>query len=51
MAAASLGKEASAEQVPELYRLRRQVETAFKRLKSLVHYNDLPAKNSGSVLA
>jgi IS4 transposase len=51
MAATSLGKEASAAQVLELYRLRWQVETAFKRLKSLFQYNDLPAKNSGSVLA
>jgi len=51
MVATSLGKEASAVQVLELYRLRWQIEIAFKRLKSLFHYNDLPAKNSGSVRA
>jgi len=51
MVATSVGKEASAEQVLELYRLRWQIETAFKRLKSLFHYNDLPAQNSESVRA
>jgi hypothetical protein len=51
MVATSLGKEASAAQVLELYRLRWQIEIAFKRLKSLFHYNDLPAKNSESVRA
>jgi hypothetical protein len=51
MAATSLGKEASAAQVLELYRLRWQIEIAFKRLKSLFHYNDLPAKHSESARA
>ena len=49
--ATSLGKEASASQVLELYRLRWQIELAFKRLKSLFQYNDLPATNSESVKA
>ena len=49
--ATSLGKEVSASQVLELYRARWQIEIAFKRLKSLFNYNDLPAKNSKSVRA
>jgi hypothetical protein len=49
--ATSLGKEASAAHVLELYRARWQVELAFKRLKSLFSYNDLPAKQSESVRA
>ncbi|MDR2717269.1 MAG: transposase, partial [Treponema sp.] len=50
--ATSLGKEeAAAAQVLELYRTRWQIEIAFKRLKSLFHYNDLPAKNKESVKA
>jgi hypothetical protein len=48
---ASLGKEASAGQVLELYRARWQIEIAFKRLKSLFQYNDLPATNGESVKA
>ena len=51
LVATSLGKEASAAQVLELYRLRWQIEIAFKRLKSLFHYNDLPSKNPKSVKA
>ena len=51
MVATSLGKEISASQVLELYRLRWQIELAFKRLKSLFQYNDLPATNSESVKA
>jgi hypothetical protein len=49
--ATSLGKDVSAEQVLELYRARWQIETAFKRLKSLFRYNDLPATNGESVRA
>jgi hypothetical protein len=50
--ATSLRKEeATAAQVLELYRMRRQIEIAFKRLKSLFHYNDLPAKEKENVKA
>jgi len=49
--ATSLGKEVSASKVLELYRARWQIELAFKRLKSLFHYNDLPAKQSRSARA
>ena len=51
MVATSLGKEVSACEVMELYRMRWQIELAFKRLKSLFQYNDLPATNSESVKA
>jgi len=52
MVATSLEKEeATAAQVLELYRMRWQIEIAFKRLKSLFHYNDLPAKHMESVKA
>ena len=49
--ATSIGQEAAASQVLELYRSRWQIEIAFKRLKSLFHYNDLPATQSESVRA
>jgi len=49
--ATSLGDETSAAEVMELYRARWQIEMAFKRLKSLFRYNDLPAKHSKSALA
>ena len=49
--ATSLGEEASADQVFELYRARWQIEIAFKRLKSLFAYNDLPSKREDSVKA
>jgi hypothetical protein len=49
--ATSFGREASAEQVLELYRARWQIEMAFKRLKSLFHYNDLPSKEGKSARA
>jgi hypothetical protein len=51
MVATSLGKNVSAGQVLELYRMRWQTETAFKRLKSLFQYNDLPATHGESVKA
>ena len=47
--ATSLGAEVTAAQILELYRARWQIELAFKRLKSLFHYNDLPANQSDSV--
>lgn len=41
----SLGQDrASPEQLGELYRLRWRIELAFKRLKSLLHIDRLPAK-------
>jgi hypothetical protein len=49
--ATSLGKEAPVDKVLELYRARWQIEIAFKRLKSLFRYNDLPAKQSESAQA
>jgi hypothetical protein len=42
--ATSIGKEVSAKQVLELYRMRWQIELAFKRLKSLFKYNEVPMK-------
>jgi IS4 transposase len=36
-----------AEMVLALYRRRWQIEIAFKRLKSLIHIDRLPAKNKG----
>jgi len=52
MVATSLGKEeATAAQILDLYRMRWQIELAFKRLKSLFGYSDLPAKNPESVKA
>jgi hypothetical protein len=49
--ATSLGKEITASRVLELYRARWQIEIAFKRLKSLFHYNDVPAKQGESAKA
>jgi hypothetical protein len=47
----SLDNEVKTEQVMELYRARWQIEIAFKRLKSLFKYNDLPEKINKSILA
>ena len=50
--ATSLKKEeATAAQVLELYRMRWQIEMAFKRMKSLFGYSDLPAVHPDSVKA
>jgi hypothetical protein len=38
-------EEFSAEDIFEIYRLRWQIELAFKRLKSLLHIDALPAKS------
>lgn len=35
----------AAEQILEIYRFRWQIELVFKRLKSLLHLGELPAKN------
>jgi hypothetical protein len=52
MVATSLGKEeATAAEVLGLYRMRWQIEIAFKRLRSLFGCSDLPAKNGESVKA
>jgi hypothetical protein len=40
----SLGRNIAASQVLELYRARWQIETAFKRLKSIFRYNEMPAR-------
>jgi len=45
----SLGKEVSAGQALELYRMRWQVEMAFKRLKSIFRYNEMPARKSENI--
>jgi hypothetical protein len=45
----SLGKEASAEQILELYRARRRIEIAFKRLKSIFNYNGMPARKPKNI--
>ena len=45
----SLGKNVSAKQVLELYRMRWQIEIAFKRLKSLFRYNEMPARKEENI--
>lgn len=47
----SLGPEACAGEVLELYRLRWQVELCFKRLKSILGFGELPKRREGSVKA
>lgn len=42
--ATSLGENDAAADIPDAYRLRWQIELAFKRLKSLVHIDKLPTK-------
>ncbi|WP_205940862.1 transposase, partial [Escherichia coli] len=43
--------EYSAEQVADCYRLRWQIELAFKRLKSLLHLDALRAKEPAWIFA
>jgi hypothetical protein len=49
--ATSLEEAISAERVLELYRARWQIELAFKRLKSLFGYGQMPMKVEASVYA
>ena len=44
----SLGEEFSCEEIMSLYRLRWQVEIAFKRLKSLLEFGALPTRTGDS---
>jgi hypothetical protein len=45
----SLGKDVKTEQVLDLYRMRWQIEIAFKRLKSLFRYNEMPARKTENI--
>jgi hypothetical protein len=49
--ATSLPETVGAEKVLELYRMRWQIELAFKRLKSLFKYNEIPVKLDKSAYA
>jgi hypothetical protein len=49
--ATSLEEGITAAQIMELYRTRWQIEMAFKRLKPLFEYNDLPMEDSESAFA
>jgi hypothetical protein len=49
--ATSLETEIPSSPIMELYRARWQIELAFKRLKSLFQYNDVPMQNSESAFA
>jgi IS4 transposase len=51
LVATSLGAEVSVERVMELYRMRWQIELAFKRLKSLFQYGEVPSKLDESARA
>jgi hypothetical protein len=42
--ATSFSDDVPAKSIMELYRMRWQIEIAFKRLKSLFHYNEIPSK-------
>ena len=44
----SLPAEISAEKIPARYRLRRQTELVFKRMKSLLQLGSIPAKTKES---
>ena len=45
----SLGQEASCTDVLNLYRMRWQIELAFKRLKSIFRYNEMPARKPENI--
>jgi hypothetical protein len=45
----SLGEEVSTQQILDLYRTRWQIEIAFKRLKSLFRYNEMPARKGENI--
>ena len=45
----SVGKDVRTEQVLDLYRTRWQIEIAFKRLKSLFWYNEMPARKTENI--
>jgi len=45
----SLGKDVLPEQLLDLYRTRWQIEIAFKRLKSLFRYNEMPARKTENI--
>jgi hypothetical protein len=47
--ATSPGEEVSAERVLELYRMKWQIELAFKRLRTLFQYGSIPAQRDGPV--
>ena len=47
----SLGDEISANDILETYRYRWQIETFFKRLKSIMDFGELPKKREKSSLA
>ena len=49
--ATSFGEDVSPRQTAELYRMRWQIELVFKRLKSLFHYNEIPAKLDATALS
>ena len=36
-------------EVLSLYRMRWQIELAFKRLKSIFHYNEMPARKPENI--
>jgi hypothetical protein len=43
--------DARPEMIPDLYRQRRQIEPAFKRLKSLFKYHEIPVQVEPSARA
>jgi len=45
----SVEKDVTAEQVLEFYRARWQIEIAFKQLKSIFEYNEMPARKTENI--